>query len=179
MPVVASTLGGGLVTAELGGVPVWLVLVMLVLSGAAMVVALWGRPMKSHPFGTDEDEIAIVQEVHGVDRVLSAHSNGVLTLIALAGAGFATTIKAEGGPGAPLIFATIVALVTSGSIAAVGFALEGGATGAATLSSSDLRERVNHDLRRVHRRTQLVRSATWCLFPTIVLVVICGVVAKT
>ncbi|MGH3333552.1 MAG: hypothetical protein ACRDPJ_19815 [Nocardioidaceae bacterium] len=44
---------------------------------------------------------------------MCAHSNVVLTLIAVAAGDFATTIKTSGGPGAPLVFATGVASFTA------------------------------------------------------------------
>ncbi|MGH3331508.1 MAG: hypothetical protein ACRDPJ_09420 [Nocardioidaceae bacterium] len=179
MPRASLTGNGVLVLVDVAGVPVWVIVVTLTLSGAAIAMAMWGRPMKSHPSGTDEDELAIVNEVHNVDRIMGAHSNSVLTLIAIAAGAFVTTLKTEGGPGAPLIFATSVALATAGGIAAIGLALEGGVTAAAALPTHDLRERVDRNLRRTHRRIQLVRSATWCTFPAILLVVVCGVVVRT
>ena len=159
---------------DVAGVPVWAIVAVFALAGVVVTVALWGN---HHDLGavtsrSDEQTISVIDEIHGIDRTLSTHANGVLTLSALAGGAFATIIRTNGGPGPILIFATAVALLTASTIAGVGFALEGAVTGAAALPATQLRACVERNLRRIHRRTQCVRAATWCLFPSVVLVVL-------
>lgn len=162
------------------GVPLWEVVIVLGLAAAIIVVALRGRwrRISAETSGSDEAEIAIIDEIQGVDRNLSTHANGVLTLSSVAAGAFATVVKTYGSPGIPLVFATVIALLTCSALGAVGLALAGGATGAAALPTTQLRACVQQNLRRVHRRTQCVRAATWCLFPSVLLVVISVVTAR-
>jgi hypothetical protein len=159
---------------EIAHIPVWEVVIVLGLAAAAIVVAFRGQPQHSiAPMPqSDEAAVAVVGEIQGVDRGLSVHANGVLTLSAIAAGGFGTIIQMNGGPGLPLVFATTIALLTGITLGAIGFAIEGGATGAAALSSDQLRACVERELRRAHRRLQCVRVATWCLIPIIILVVV-------
>jgi hypothetical protein len=156
------------------GVPVWEAVIVLGLAATIIAVALWGRPRRfsAEVSGSDEAEIAIIGEIQDVDQVLSAQANGVLTLSTVAAGAFATIVKTYGSPGVPLIFATAIALLTCSAIGAVGLALTGEATGAATLPPMELRATVERNLRRAHRRAQCVQAATWSLFPTVLLVVI-------
>jgi hypothetical protein len=156
------------------GVPVWEAVIVLGLAAAIIVVALRGRPRRSSAemSASDEAEVAIIDEIRGVDDTLSSHANGVLTLSTIAAGAFATVIKTYGSPGVPLTFATAIALLTCSATGAVGLALTGEATGAAALPTAELRTSVERNLRRAHRRTQCVRAATWSLFPSVLLVVI-------
>lgn len=165
---------------SLGGVPLWEIVVVLGLAAGVIAVALWGRPQggAAEVAGSGEAAIAVIGEVHDVDRSLLAHANGVLTLSAVAAGAFVTILQTNGGAGAPLIFATGIALVTGGTIAGVGFAMVGEVTGAAALPVARRSTAVERNLRRVHRRAQCVRAATWCLFPIVLLVVICIAVVR-
>jgi hypothetical protein len=156
------------------GVPVWEAVIVLGLAATIIAVALWGRPRRfnAEMSGSDEAEIAIIGEIQDVDQVLSSHANGVLTLSTVAAGAFATVLKTYGSPGAPLTFATAIALLTCSAIGAVGLALTGEAIGAAALLAVELRATVQRNLRRAHRRAQCVRAATWSLFPSVLLVVI-------
>lgn len=160
---------------QLVGVPLWEAVIVLGLAGAIIAMALWGHPRSrgAETSASDEAQIAIVDELHVVDKNLTSHANGVLTLSTLAAGAFGTVIRTNGGLGQPLVFATAIALLTCFAITAVGLALVGGATAAAAMPTTELRACVEHNLRRVHRRTQSVRAATWCLFPSVVLVVVC------
>ena len=157
------------------GVPLWEGLIVLAVAVAAIAVALRGRPMRftvsmSQP---DRAEIAVVDEIREIDKAMGAQANGVLTLSTIAAGAFATIVQTHGGPGVPLSFATSIALLTCSAIAALGLALTGEVTGAAALPTAQLHACVEQNLRRVHRRTQCVRVGTWCLFPSVLLVVIC------
>ena len=188
MPVGAASAQANLVSDRLsttvlagagpavGGVPVWEAVIVLGLAGAIVAVALWGRHprrLSAEVSGPDEAEVAVLEEIRDVDKALGGQANGVLTLSTVAAGAFATIVQTNGGPGVHLMFATVIALLTCSAIAAVGLALTGEATGAAALPTAQLRACVQKNLRRVHRRTQCVRAATWCLFPSVLLVVIC------
>jgi len=170
LPTNVLARGGSLVA----GVPVWEAVIVLGLAAAIIAVALWGRPRRlgAEMSGSDEAEIAVIGEIQDVDQVLSSHANGVLTLSTVAAGAFATVLKTYGSPGAPLTFATAVALLTCSAVGAVGLALTGEATGAATLPVMELRATVERNLRRAHRRARCVQAATWSLFPSVLLVVI-------
>jgi hypothetical protein len=173
-----SVLAG--VGPAVAGVPVWEAVIALGLAAAIIAVALWGRPrrLSAATAGSDEAEIAVIGEIQDVDQVLSAHANGVLTLSTVAAGAFATVVKTYGSPGVPLIFATAIALLTCSVTGAVGLALSGEATGAATLPAVELRVIVERNLRRAHRRARCVQAATWSLFPSVLLVVISIVAAR-
>jgi hypothetical protein len=162
------------------GVPLWEIVIVLGLAAGVIAVALRRRPQNraAELAGSDEAAIAVVDELHAVDRALSTHANGVLTLSAVAAGAFATVIQTNGGPGTPLIFATAIALLTGCTIAGVGFAMVGEVTGVAALPAARRSAAVERNLRRVHRRAQCVRAATWCLFPIVLLVVICIAVVR-
>ena len=157
------------------GVPVWEAVVALGLAAATIAMALCGRPRRfgAELSGQGPAEIAVVDEIREVDKAMGAQANGVLTLVTIAAGAFATIVQTNGGPGAPLSFATSIALLTCSVIAAFGLALTGEVTGAAALPPVQLHACVEQNLRRVHRRTQCVRAATWCLFPAVLLVVLC------
>jgi len=163
--------GGGPLVA---GVPVWEAVVVLGLAATIIAVSLCRRPRRSSAemSGSDPAEIAIIGEIRDVDRILSAHANGVLSLSSIAAGAFATIVKTYGSPGVPLIFATAIALLTCSALGAIALALTGEATGAAALPTVELRATVERNLQRAHRRTLCVRAATWCLFPSVLLVVI-------
>ncbi|KXF55423.1 hypothetical protein AXA44_37850 [Rhodococcus sp. SC4] len=166
------TLNSNPVTAEVAGVPVWVIVIVLASAGTAIAVALKGRPVTAHPARTADEEIAVIAEIHDVDRTLTTHASSVLTLLAIAAGAFVTIVRTGDGPAAPLSFATVVALMTAGALATAAFALEGAVTEAGALPADDLRRTVDRNLRRIHHRTQLVRSSTWCLFPTVILVLL-------
>lgn len=165
---------------SVAGVPLWEIVIVLGLAAGILVVALWGRPQghAAQAAQSEDAAAAVVDEMHAVDRALSTHANGVLTLSAVAAGAFATVIQTNLGPGTPLIFATAVALLTGCTIAGVGFAMVGEVTGVAALPAAQRPAVVQRSLRRVHRRTQCVRAATWCLFPIVLLVVICIAVVR-
>ncbi|HUO37535.1 MAG TPA: hypothetical protein VMU34_06740 [Mycobacterium sp.] len=157
------------------GVPLWEVVVVLGGAAAIIAAAVWSHPRRpaADISGSHEALIAVIGEIREVDRVLSAQANGVLTLSTIAAGAFATVVQENGGPGRPWIFATAIALLTSFTVAAIAFALAGGPTGAAVLPTTELRVQAERSLRRAYRRTLCVRTAVWCLFPTVLLVVIC------
>lgn len=167
--MVSSTLG-----PLLAQIPVWETVVALSCAGAAAFFALRKPPAELVAAApeTDDAAIAVITEVQGVDRGLSVHANGVVTLAIVAAGANATIIQTNGGPGMPLMFATTIALLTGLIIATTAFALEGGATAAAALPSTELCATAQRNLRRVHRRLQCVRVATWCLVPIVLLVVL-------
>lgn len=158
--VAATTLA--LLDRSVGGVPLWEIVIVLGLAAGVIAVTLWGRPpdRAAEVAGSGDAAIAVIDEIHTVDRDLSGHANGVLTLSAVAGGAFATIIQTNGGPGTPLIFATGIALLTGCTIAGVGFAMVGEVTGAAALPAARRSAAVERNLRRVHRRAQCVRAAT-------------------
>ena len=156
---------------QIGPLPLWEIVVVLGLSAAIVTLALRSR-VQPYTSQAPEVGLAIISEVENVDRTLSAHANGVLTLTSVAAGAFATIVQTDGGPGIPLIFAATVFLLTGFTVAAVGLGMAGGVTAAAALSPAQLQIAVERNLRRAHRRTQCVRAATACLFLNILLVVV-------
>jgi|SRR5262245_15315493 hypothetical protein len=155
-------------------VPVWEIVVVLILAAAVLALAFKGHPRRYTMPEPQSDEAAkaLIHEIQGVDRGLSVHANGVLTLSVVAAGAFGTVLEINGGPGMALNFATTIALLTGITIATQGFAIEGGPTGAESLPSDELHACARRELQRARRRLQCVRVGTWCLFPIVLLVVI-------
>ena len=158
---------------ELAGVPLWEVVIVLGLAAGVVAVAVWRRPgaRTAAVFEAESAELAVLDEIQDHDKAIGAQAHGVLTLSTVAAGAFATIVQTYGGPDLPLIFATVVTLMTCSVLAVIGLALTGEATGAAGLAGPQLRACVERNLRRTYRRTQCVRAATWSLFPCILLVV--------
>ena len=163
-----------LAVPELFGAPFWVPLTVLPPAVAAVVLALTGKAPAPGASSPRQDRW-VINEVHKVDRILNAHGYWMLALIAIAAGAFVTLYNTKNGPGSGLTFASVTALMTAGGLSAAGFALEGGPTVLPTLSEDERRHCINRNVRRLYRRTRLLRVSSWCLFPTILLILISAV----
>ena len=139
------------------------------------VVAYAGAGAAPEPEKSGASE-AVAHENRDIDRTLTGHASSLLQLITIVAGGFVSAVRV-GELSLGLTCATLVALLTTASLAGWALALVGRPMLIGALHQDARAAQAQHVTRRVHRRARLLQVATWCCFPTVCLTVISASIA--